>query len=798
MTAIDDLLKEYLALSSLPEAKVDVARFNKVKELLGEAGAQLEVAKKYGPGRLKHVSVPRRGTKGAQIFDLLYELDDGRLVMVESKYGGSLLGRTTDRHVYVVSERGAMTPLPLKKQVEQLDALWIKDRIAEIETKDPALAQRLRDAVEKERLGVLEVRTAVDVDQAGARLRSDLTDHTERFREQARSGRRFTDAERRYARREAISDLHLESAEVKATQDAKAAEQAKKKSDKAERDVKKATKDLDDAKRPQTKEKRQAILADKRKAADELKAAAREAEDAAKKSEETRKLTKRLKQQDTTLRKGEAATKRLERSLAVAARDPAPPPPIAEDAGAVKNTTLADTRTTATATADEAVANRMIEARGLGGAPAARDVLARGGGHELGQAVVKSVPRRAVFQFAAGGARVAVKTARFVFTVLDFANPVFDLLLAVDLIDSLVNWLQRDKIEERREWVRIAEFLLGTPQRIVSAYGIPYHTSIGPTINAVMEYQLANSSYPSNFLFWLGKWNTERAWRGFVYPQIDIELERQNADSDAAYSVKYYMSGPIAISLVDRPQTNARQEAFIARVGPQDERNLSTHGGEARYDPQHNIVVEISDVKVRFTPARPILTPFDFMIVKCRHLVSEIVTFISQYDNAVIDGMNVREEIMTDVNGKWAQWHEFPAPLNSPQIHFCLRWIFQALDALEAHAGRKNDFDNVDQFNRGYYRRLEILRQLASPPREFAGTKSAGKRLFYEVGSQLGLIATGGRRGSSIPEDLTYLRELALRIDDDVVRAFKDCRKSPVSLEYNYQGKSGAEAVVRR
>jgi hypothetical protein len=788
MAALDDLLKEYLALNSLPENKVDIARFNKVKELLGEAGAQLEVANKYGPGRLKHVSVPRRGTKGAQILDILYELDDGRLVLVESKYGGSLLGRTTDRHVYLVSPRGVKTPLSLKRQVEQLDAAWIKDRIAEIETKDPALAQRLREAVEKEQLGVLEVRTAVDVDQAGARLRSDITDHTERFGEQARSGRRFTDAERRYARREAISDLHLQSAELNAKQDAKAAEQAKKKSDKAERDAKKAMKDVDDAKRPQTKKKRETILAEKQKAADDLKAAAHEAQDAAKKSEETRKLTKRLKQQDTTLRKAEEATKRLERGLTIAARDPAPPPPIAKDAGAIQNTAITDTRTTAMA--DRAVADRMTQARGLSRAPAPRDVLVRSGGRELGEVVVRAAPRRAIFQFASSGARVAVKTARFVFTVLDFANPIFDLLLAVDLIDSLVNWLQRDKIEDQQEWLRIARFLLENPQRIVSPYGIPYYTSIGPSINALIEYQLVNGSYPRNFLFWLEKWNTERAWTGFVYPQIDIELERQKANSDAAYSVKYYFDGPMVCSLVDTPQTNARQETPIAMaVGAQDERNRSTQGREARYDPEHNIVVDISHLKVRFTPARPILTPFDFMIVKCRHLVSEIVTFISQYDDAIVDGMNVRDEIMANVNVYWLQGYKFPAPLNSEQIHFCLNSTFQALDALDKHTGREHDFDKkdrADQFNRGYWRRLEILRQLNSPPKGFS------TRLFREVGRQLGLIATAERRGSSILEDLTYLQELALRIDDDVVRAFKDCRALPVSLEYKYQGRSGS------
>jgi hypothetical protein len=368
--------------------------------------------------------------------------------------------------------------------------------------------------------------------------------------------------------------------------------------------------------------------------------------------------------------------------------------------------------------------------------------------------------------------------------------------MAVGLIDSLVDWLQREKKEEQREWLRIVEFLLGAPQQIESPYGIPYATSIGPIINNLIDFQLVNSSYPKHFLVWLEKWNTEQTWKGFVYPQIDSELQRQQqVDSDAAYSVKYYWEGPHPISLVDTPQINARQETVESlHASETDPRNWSTHGRKAPYsDPEYNIVVKISHLKVRFTSPLPALTPFDFILVKCRHLVSEIVTFISQYD-AVVDGMDVREEIMADVQVYWLQGHKFPAPLNSPQIHFCLKSIFLAIDALKTHAGWENDFDKkdrADQFNLGYYRRLEILRQLASPRREFAG-----KRLFYEVGLQLGLIAE--RRSSSISEDLTYLRKLALSIDDDVVRAFKDCRKSPVSLEYNYQGKREAGAVAPR
>src|SRR5215203_5511466 len=185
--SVDDLLKQYAELSRLPPAKDTIAPLNKVKELLGEAGARAKLAETYGPGRIRYVDVPIRGTKGPPVLDILYELDSGELILVESKYGESLLGRTRDRRVYRVGvSQGQVvkTPLPLKRQVEQLDANWVKDRIAEIEKKDPELAGRLREAVKKDQLKILEVRT--EVDETGARLTSDITEHTERVREQMR------------------------------------------------------------------------------------------------------------------------------------------------------------------------------------------------------------------------------------------------------------------------------------------------------------------------------------------------------------------------------------------------------------------------------------------------------------------------------------------------------------------------------------------------------------------------------------------------------------------------------------
>jgi hypothetical protein len=425
----------------------------------------------------------------------------------------------------------------------------------------------------------------------------------------------------------------------------------------------------------------------------------------------------------------------------------------------------------------------MLEERALGGATGT--AVLRRGGNEL---AVRAAPQRVIFLFGRSGARVAVRTFRFVLTVLDFANPAFDLLLAVDLVDLLVSWLRRDEIENQREWVRISEFLFGSTQSVRSAYGITYQTSIRDTIDSEVERQLANDSYDRNFLAWLTKWNTDRTWRGFVYSQVDIDMQRQEENNDERYGVKYYRDGPLTVSFVDNLMFNARTETPGAMAGPQDPRNRSTGGGPARYDPEHNISVQISSLKVRFTHPAPTLTPFDFMIVKCRHLLAEITTFVAAYDDSIVAGMEFRDEVPGSLDKKkinWLDGHQFPAPLNGPQVQFCLSSIFWVIDNLSLHAYQKNDFDRKrnDPFNVGFWRRHKILYELSRARPEYKG-----KRPMYEVALRLGSLATPTKSTPGIPDDLGYLRELATSIDGDLVRVYEACSKLPTSLEYNYEG----------
>jgi len=354
-------------------------------------------------------------------------------------------------------------------------------------------------------------------------------------------------------------------------------------------------------------------------------------------------------------------------------------------------------------------------------------------------------------------------------------------LFAVELVDLLPAQPPDQQIEDQQEWARLSDFLFAPPAYVKSPYGIGYPTSIRDSVNSAVEDQLANAAYDRNFLFWLTKWNTDRTWRGFVYSQIDIGLHRQEEDGDGPFHVKYYRDTEPAITFVDKPLANARTPTQLGIAGPQDPKNRSTGGGPPGYDPEHNISVRMSQVRVRFTHPAPTVTPFDFMIVKCRHLIAELVTFIAAYDDTIVEGMNLRDEIPGGL-GKidWLDGHRFPAPLNGPNIQFCLKTIFWVADRLAGHGHLGNDLaprEKADRYTIGFYRRQQILFELSR------------SRPMRKVADLLTTVATATTSTPGIPDDLGYLRELAAGIDDDLARTFAACSRMPTSLEYNYRGR---------
>ena len=838
MSALDELLKEYQKWNSLPSSQVDISKFNKIKELIGEAAARAEVSTKYGASTLKYVSVPERYA-GTPILDLLFELDTGELVLVEAKFGTSLLGRTNDRRVFLV-DGDKLRQLPLQRQVEQLEVIWTKDRIAEIGKLDPELAKKLSQAIDSQKLHILELRTRVEIAKGKPlQLSSQSNDHTERFRKAAKTGRRSTEdplreLERGAARREALSDMHLKAATVKAKENEKVVAEAKKKAKNAANKVERAKKELEKAKanpltRKATIPKREKALADAKKTEREEQAELEKAQEVLDRSEKKRKFASEQKARDAAAREAEAAWQRElawaklrgDRPATAKTTDTA----AKKQAEAVKDTATAERRVGSSIDGDRAVANRAVESSTAGNRGIANR-LEGPAADTLERAVVRAAPKvaelgrvRPVVRFALTGLKYAAKVGRVVFVVLDLANPIFDLWLAVDLFNSFLDWLQREKIEEREEWERIADFLFGTPKRIKSVYGIEYLTSVRDMENRLIELKLADDNYTSgNFPHWLDKWNNDRKWSGFVYVQTNIDLERQEQQhTEEPYGTKYYPAGAFDIVLTDNPLENWKDiRKFVGLVGPQEDRNRSTLGREApRSDPDYTIDVEISQIAVRYTYPGPILTPFEFIIIKSRQLLAEIVAFISQYDSGVIEGTEIEYDYGVTKKGNLFEKPTFNRPIVSQRVWFCTDAILASNAFLSDHVLQRSDLIHVvpgrveteykyAKFNKGYYRRLEMLRRINSP-------QSGGVTLFRQVGLQLNNLVTDVnpryvinpiapdpetvRRLGLVGEGLKYmttgyLAEFAFDIESDLKRALADCNKESTSLEYNYEGKA--------
>lgn len=797
MSAFDELVREYWELNARAGDRSIVGRFNKVKELLGEEGARTSAMSAFKVTQSHLVAVPVRNNK-VPILDLLYELDDGSFVLLEAKYDQSQLGRTNDRRTFLVGVEGGQvkqTPLVLKDQVEQLSPQWVKQRIDEIAKHDAALADRLRKAADSDKLHILEVRSRLEAD---GRLSSVTTDRTREYREW--SGRRLNDAERRFARREALSRLYAAEAKTQAAAARAAADKAKKAAADADKAVARIEKSI--AKLEKEPGKRQATIA-KRKAelealqkelplkkieAERLHAEHTKTEAVAEQAREKYEQNLVQADNDARARRAEATHKRLEtqKKLAERAGGGAAAADAAKAAEAEKAVAGGAKAERATATASKGVGTRMVErevatAGRLGAAAKAAN---------FGKTAIKvaaAAPRRAVYQLYRGAkviARVGVK----VFTVIELANPVFDLLMLVDIVDSLVAWLDRDRINDRREWARLFDFFFGEKQYVTSSYGIVYQTSMYSYIDEVVEKELGNEANPRNFVYFLNRWESDKSWAGFVYAQIDVaNINRQEQqDSDSPYAVKYYLPGAVNVTFVEKPLPNYRKQGEGFYVGAQDERNWSTFGRPAPYaSPEYSITVKISRLDLRITHPAPSLTPFDFIIAKCRGLIGEIVDYVSRHDERVYEGMSVAEEVygLGDITHKkqyWLEGMQFHAPLVSENVHSALLNLLGVIEFLSAHSPRKGDGEIWNEkWTRGYLRRLLMLREVATGRKEFRG-----RRIMEEVSSRvLNLV-------KAEDETLRELSDYAQGIDDDLRRTYQRCQ-STNTLEFNYQGGLG-------
>ena len=198
-------------------------------------------------------------------------------------------------------------------------------------------------------------------------------------------------------------------------------------------------------------------------------------------------------------------------------------------------------------------------------------------------------------------------------------------------------------------------------------------------------------------------------------------------------------------------------------------------------------------MEILFTQPIPCLTPFDFIIVKCRILYSAIISFLSKYDPMIIDGIDdlIDEEFVDKYLGQdLFKNYPFPSHLNAHLIRKSTMTIFWAIKYLSQHNLKEEDYEmgkhNVT-YNKGLFRRQQLLFNLVRPGRDYNGMS-----MFYYLATQLlNLVNGNSNKNLLIPvnpdlADLTekYLSKLASDIDNDLKRALEDTKKRPYAYQY--------------
>lgn len=133
----------------------------KIKESIGEFGSRNYVERMYGREIKTEIDIPFRGSKGPQILDQVFELENGKFVVVESKYGSSRLSKT-NQTIFAVDENGIANPLTKVRSIKQFSPQWFQDRIKEIRKKNHRLANKLDQAWQRGEIDALEVHVDVE------------------------------------------------------------------------------------------------------------------------------------------------------------------------------------------------------------------------------------------------------------------------------------------------------------------------------------------------------------------------------------------------------------------------------------------------------------------------------------------------------------------------------------------------------------------------------------------------------------------------------------------------------------
>ena len=119
---VNKLLTEWLTATDVHNAK------NKLGEKIAELCAHAKLEEIYGTKLKAALIIPRRGKEGTIILDIVYEMQDGDIIIAESKFNLSKRGKVNQVIYGADDEIGAALRMTVEDAVTQLEGQWVKDR----------------------------------------------------------------------------------------------------------------------------------------------------------------------------------------------------------------------------------------------------------------------------------------------------------------------------------------------------------------------------------------------------------------------------------------------------------------------------------------------------------------------------------------------------------------------------------------------------------------------------------------------------------------------------------------------
>jgi hypothetical protein len=181
--------------------------------------------------------------------------------------------------------------------------------------------------------------------------------------------------------------------------------------------------------------------------------------------------------------------------------------------------------------------------------------------------------------------------------------------------------------------------------------------------------------------------------------------------------------------------------------------------------------VDSREVKVQVPAPIPVLTPFDYLVFKCKDLMIEILRFVSRYDDNFL--VTAPFETGTAFKHYWYMNVVFPKGIDAKVVHDCLGVLFRILQGIETHGP-----DGSESAQQGWDRRRRLLIGIVPPNR----TTDA----LRDMARQIRGLAT-----EDPPADTGHDPDLAAVDIDYLVFLVEDMRRDVVRMYDNLMGKKG-------